>query len=170
MVTVPDKLRHKHTSRVHTETNLALNDCLDPHIVFMFSACIRYATWLLLSLFFCICDGYKFDHGNPIEINKYRNQWDESNYNSNNYNIYHLFFEILYHYSEKLPSAGIKEVYQITKPDKTICTFLWIDSNLMRRYMKETQHKQLISNWYKYWWENITKRILIVIKGIYPVQ
>ena len=28
-----------------------------------------------------------FEHGNPIEINKYKNQWDELNHNTINYNI-----------------------------------------------------------------------------------
>ena len=67
---------------------------------------------------FYFCAGNIFDHGNPIETNKYWNQWDESNHKSDNYNIYHLHFEKVYHYSQQLHSDGIKGVCKIIVPNK----------------------------------------------------
>ena len=62
------------------KTNLALNDYLDPQIILRFSACNRYAKRCLiicvlpangLPLIFCVVN--RFDHGNPIVGNKYKN-------------------------------------------------------------------------------------------------
>ena len=78
---------------------------------------------LLLCRFFIFCAGNKFDNGNPIESNKYKYQCDEFNHNSNNYDKYHLPFEMVYHYSQRLTSSGIKGVYKITMPDKYISKF-----------------------------------------------
>ena len=54
------------------------------------------------------CAGNRFEHGNSLERNKYKNQWDEEKHNSNSCNIKHLPFEMVYHYSQWLPSASIK--------------------------------------------------------------
>ena len=58
-----------------------------------------------------------------IESKKYSNQCNKSNHNSNNYNIYHLPFEMVHHYYQQLPSANIKVVYKITMPEKRSIRF-----------------------------------------------
>ena len=67
--------------------NLALNDCHDPQIVLVFNSCTRYSRWCLFCVVSFFCYVNRFDHGNPIESNKYKNQWYELNQNNNNYNI-----------------------------------------------------------------------------------
>ena len=57
---------------------------------------------------------------------------------------------MVYQYSKRLSSTVIKELYNIRTPDKAICMFLWIFSDLMVRANNKTRHKQMISNWYKY--------------------
>ena len=42
MGTVPDPLSHLSCGRIPTETNLDLNDLIDPQIAVMFDACTRY--------------------------------------------------------------------------------------------------------------------------------
>ena len=64
-------------------------------------------------LFFNFCAVNRFDHGNPIEINKYKNKWNKSNQNINSYNKENLTFGMVYHYPQRLPIAGKKGVYQI---------------------------------------------------------
>ena len=56
------------------KTNLALNDCLDPPIILVFSACTWYAKCCLFCIVYEFCVGDKIDCGNPIESNKYINQ------------------------------------------------------------------------------------------------
>ena len=70
-----------------------------------------YASTVLFLLF---CAGNRIKHGNPIVSNKYKDQWDESDHDSNNYNIEHLPFEMVYQYYPQLPSTVIKGVNKIT--------------------------------------------------------
>ena len=91
---------------------------------------------ILCSSLFCAENIFK--NGNQIKSNKYKNQWDESNHNSNNYNIYHLPFKVVYKYSKQLDRDSIKGVYQIRTPNKAIGTFLWFMSGIMRRDRKNT--------------------------------
>ena len=53
--------------------NIALNDWLDPQNILVFSALTRYAKWCLFCVVSSFCDEYIFEHGNPIESNKYKN-------------------------------------------------------------------------------------------------
>ena len=78
-------------------------------------------TTSLLFLIFCTVNGSK--HGKGIVSNKFKNQRYESNHNSHNCNIEHLIFDMVYHYSQHLPSTVIKEVYKITMPNKAIGMF-----------------------------------------------
>ena len=123
------------------KTNLALNDPLEPQIVLRFSACTRYAKWCRFCVVSYFCAVNRFDHGKPIESDNYKNQWDESNQNSNNFNIEHLPFEMVYYYSQRLPSNVIKGVCKITTPDNSIGTIWWFVSDLVGRVHSKTWHE-----------------------------
>ena len=57
---------------------------------------------------------------------------------------------MVYHYSQRLHSTVIKELYKITMHNKAIGTFLWFVSDLTGMDSDKILHKQLIGNWYKY--------------------
>ena len=77
---------------------------------------------------------------------------------------------MVYNCSQWLHSDGKKGVYQITTPNKAIGTFWCFVYDLMRKD-KKIQHKQLISNWYKYWKEkNKNKIIIVVINSTHSVR
>ena len=66
------------------KTNLTLNNWLDPQIVLGFSARTWYVKWFLFCDVSYFCAGNRSENGNPIESNKYKNKWHESNHHSNN--------------------------------------------------------------------------------------
>ena len=66
------------------KNNLALNDWLEPQTVLMLIYLTRYAKCCLLCVVYYFCAGNRFEHGNPIVSNKYKNRWDKSNNISNN--------------------------------------------------------------------------------------
>ena len=57
---------------------------------------------------------------------------------------------MVYQWSQGLPSAGKKRLYEITTIDNVINKFRWFFHKLMGRDRKKTWHKLLISDWYKY--------------------
>ena len=85
-------------------------------------------------------------------INKCKNQWDESNHNSNIWNIKHLTFKIVYHYYQRLQSTILNEVYLLRMPENAIRNFWCFFSGLVGRANNKPQMKQIISNGYKYQW------------------
>ena len=54
------------------KTNLVHNNFLDPKIITGFSASIRYTKRCLFCVVSYVCAGNMFDHGNPMEMNKYK--------------------------------------------------------------------------------------------------
>ena len=59
----------------------------------------------------------------PIVSNKYKNLWDGSNHNSQNYSIEHLPFGMLYHYSQQLPCTVLSRIFLLTTPGIVIGTY-----------------------------------------------
>ena len=137
MLTVPDHFIYYSTGQVPTEIQYCYKQLPRPSnfswVQCLHTVCQMIHLMCCLIYFFC---EYIEIRKKQIMGNKYKNKWDKSIYNSNNFNILYLPFEMVYHYYQKLPGIFIKVVIKISLSDNDFSTVWWFVPNLVERFIK----------------------------------